>query len=104
MYFDSIARISADLFTARREQILIQLSLVNFADAFIDRIWQCRYTNPPNNFCGLALDKTDHVIQYQTISAVRFDIRLVKFYFDGRKTKKQANVHAKLLIGQGKPK
>ena len=32
------------------------------------------------NFCGLSMDKTDHMIQYQTISAVRFDIRrLISF-------------------------
>jgi len=35
--------------------------------------------NPPNNFCGLSLDKTDHNTKsddgYQTISAVQFDIR-----------------------------
>ena len=31
-------------------------------------------------------------------------IFLVWFYFDGRKTKKQANFQAKLLIGQGKLK
>ena len=33
------------------------------------------------------------------ISAVRFDIRRL-ILFDGRKTKKQANVQEKLLIGQ----
>ena len=41
------------------------------------------YYNPPNNFCRLSLDKTDHLVQkkkkksddgYQGISAVRFDI------------------------------
>ena len=35
--------------------------------------------NPPNNFCGLSLDKTDHNTKsddgYQMISAVQFDIR-----------------------------
>ena len=34
--------------------------------------------NPPNNFCGLSLDKTDHNTKsddgYQMISAVQFDI------------------------------
>ena len=64
--------------------------------------------NPPNNFCVLSLDKTDHVIQNQTMvirgSPPSDLISVVCFYFDGRKTKKQANVRAKLLIGQEKPK
>ena len=74
--------------------------------------------NPTNNFCGLSLDKIDHVIPNRTmdirgypssdlISVVRSPLwapAVVWFYFDGRKTKKRANVHAKLWIGQGKPK
>ena len=36
--------------------------------------------NPLNNFCGLSLDKTDHVVQNRTMdirryTPVRFDIR-----------------------------
>ena len=63
--------------------------------------------NPLNSFCGLSLDKTDHVIQNHTMVIGGYPpsdlISVVWFYFDGRKTKKQANVQAKLLIGQEKP-
>ena len=62
--------------------------------------------NPPTNFCQLSLDKTDHVIQNRTM-VIRGHppsdlISVVSSYFDGRKTKKRANVPAKLLIGHGK--
>ena len=64
--------------------------------------------NPPNNFCGLSLDKTNHVMQNRTMVIRGYPpsdlISVVWFYFDGRKTKKQANVQAKLLTGQEKPK
>ena len=64
--------------------------------------------NSPNNFCELSLDKVDHVIQNRTVFIRGYPpsdlISVVWFYFDGRKTKKRANVQAKLLIGQGKRK
>ena len=60
--------------------------------------------NPPNNFCVLSLDKTDHVVQNRTMVIRRYTrsdlISVVWFYFDGRTTKKRANAHAKLWIGQ----
>ena len=64
--------------------------------------------NPPNNFCGLSLNKIDNMIQNRTMDIRGYSpsdlISVVWFYFDGRKTKKRANVNAKLWIGQGKPK
>ena len=64
--------------------------------------------NPPNNFFGLSLDKTDHVIQNRTMVIRRYPpsdlISVVWFYFDGIKAKKRASVQAKLLIGHGKQK
>ena len=66
------------------------------------------FYNPPNNFCGLSLDKTDHGVENRTMDIRRYTpsdlISVVWFYFDGRKTKKRANDYAKLWIGQGKPK
>ena len=59
---------------------------------FTGPIW--RY-NPLNNLCGLSLDKTDHVIQNRTPSDL---ISIVCFYFNGEKTRKQANVQAKLAF------
>ena len=56
--------------------------------------------NPLNNFCGLSLDKTDHVIQNRKMDIGGYPpsdlISVVWFYFDGRKIKKRANVPAKL--------
>ena len=49
----------------------------------------CIY-NPPNNFFGLSLDKTDHVKQNRTMVIRRFYIR--------------ASVEGKLLISYGKQK
>ena len=40
------------------------------ADAFLDHVRFSRYMNcynPPNNFCGLSLDKSDHVIENRTM-------------------------------------
>ena len=63
--------------------------------------------NPPNNVCGLSLDKTDHVIQNQTVVITRYLapdlISIAWFYFNG-KTKKKVNAQAEHLSGQGKPK
>lgn len=54
------------------------------------------------NFFGLSLDKTDHVIQNWMIVIWGYPpsnlISIAWFYFDGRKSKKQANVQAYLLI------
>ena len=65
----------------------------------------CIY-NPPNNFCGLSLDKIDPAIQNRTIVIRGHSpsdlISAFWFYFDGWKIKKQANIQANLLIGQGK--
>ena len=50
--------------------------------------------NPPNNFCGLSLDKTDHVIQDWTMDIRGYPpsdlISVVSFYCDGRKTSKHS--------------
>ena len=55
--------------------------------------------NSPNNFYGLSLDKTDHVVQNRTIVIRRYPqsdlISVVRFYLDRRKTKKRASVQAK---------
>ena len=71
----------------------------------LDANWNC---NPPNHFCGLSLDKCDHVIQNRPMDIRGYQpsdlISVVWSYFDGRKTKKQANLYAKLWIGQRKPK
>lgn len=57
----------------------------------------------PNNFCGLSLAKTDHLTQIRTMVTRGYSLsHLISVV--GRKTKKQANAQAKLLIGQAKPK
>ena len=53
--------------------------------------------NPPNTFCGLSLDKTDHVTQYWTmviISAVGFDIGELT----QRRRQRQRKRHLKINI------
>ena len=61
-----------------------------------------------NNFFGLSLDKTDHVIQNRTMFIRRYLpsdlISVVSFYFDEKKAKTRASVQAKLLIRHGKQK
>ena len=64
--------------------------------------------NPSNNFFGLSLDKTDHMIQNWIMVTRRYLpsnlISIAWFYFDGIKHKKSASVQTKLLIGHGKQK
>ena len=75
----------------------------------ICRTQMCEYSimayNSPKNLCGLSLDK---LITWYTMVVRRYPlsdlISVVWFYFDRRKTKKQANVQAKPFVGQGKPK
>ena len=54
------------------------------------------------------MDKTDHVMQNRTMVIRRYPpsdlISVVRFYFDGTKTKKRASVQAKLFIGPEKQK
>ena len=66
------------------------------------------FYNPPNNFFGLSLDKTDQVIQDRTM-VIRWYPRpnlifVIWFYFNRIKAKKRASIQAKLLIGHGKQK
>ena len=81
----------------------MQLSQCHLLDSYL--LTTGNY-NPPINFCGLLLDKTDHVIHNRTMVIRRYPssdlISIVWFYFDGRKTKRRETVQAKLLIGQGK--
>ena len=61
------------------------------------------FYKPPINFCGLSLDKTDHVIQNWTV-VIRGYQRLlwypasIWFFVYRRKTKTWANLWAELLI------
>ena len=51
-----------------------------------------KHCNPPNNFFGLSLDKTDHMIQNGTMVIRRYPpfnlISVISFHFDGIKAKK----------------
>jgi len=70
----------------------------------------CKYIplyNPPINFCGISLDKTDHMLQIgRWLSEdIRRSIWCLSSHFCRRKkTEKRANVQAKLLLGHGKQK
>ena len=83
-------------------------SIHNIQSTLVSARAKDKNNNPSNNFCGLSFDKTDDVIQNQTMVIRRYPpsdlISVVWFYFDGRNIKKQANVQAELLIGPGQSK
>ena len=56
-------------------------------------IYYMNICNPPNNFGCLSLDKTDRLLD-----DIRRPIWYLSSDFDERKTKKQVNVQAKLLV------
>ena len=72
---------------------------------FLTELDVVRY-NSQNNFFGLSLDKTDHVIQHRTMVTRPYPpsdlISSVWYCFDGVKAQIRVSVQAKLLIGHEK--